>query len=641
MTYIEWNKKIFEYYFNKSNQNDVFVLNATTDLINQLSEGLENPVYDFINALKVDPVDDINPERYYKIFAKNFNIIDKAIRLKEIWLFKNVKENQFIPRDSGNFCSIPRWSESYPPFMAYLFYLVYKVEIDEKKYWNSINSEIGRPNIGSNDGLNVIKLFEELKKFLKEVHNKNFYFTNIYSGGGRKYVGTIESQLPLTSNEKLKLPSFFSECGIFRDDVEHLINQELIDLLLNTGSSFFEKSTIDILKRNDNPILTYLITEEIKNDAKRKSEWEVNVEEIEKKAKLRIKNDSELTLAYYANYSQFTVRIKSTQDFTKITLNNGFHVEKHNDGISEDIRTIDNKHLIVNEIKKIPKILYDNNEIKLDLKKEYILLDYLEKDVYVQSKKQEYNEAYLLVFKPTKEVENLISNDNIQEIPCSIINAKLYKTETYLRITDLGDLKPRITFEGGAKKDTGVYSKYWLPQINFHYAENCSLRVTIGETENDFEKCPFKLDLTTLNNYDQLIKEHGVDKVVFQLTEYGNNQVSEKELSLSIEDELSDVEGMIPYFLKDIDLSKYKDFENKDMFQLKSHKEYNWSKDKILIELTSISDKKGFIPSKKLRQVLYDYLKQAYFGLKSIEDRKSIDYINDLRDPLIKMLQGL
>ena len=640
MTYLEWNKKLFDHYFNKSNQKEFFVLNATTDLINELGEGLENPIYDFINALKTGPVDNTNKRRY-EIFPQNFNIIDKAVRLKKIWLSKNVKENQFIPRDSGNFCSIPRWSESYPPFIAYLFYLVYKVEVDEKKYWNSINSEIGKPNVGSNDGLKVIKLFEELKNYSKEFHNKNFYFTNIYSGGGRKYVGTIESQLPLTSNEKLKLPLFFSECGILRDEVEQLGNQELIDLLSNSGYSFFEKSTIDILKQNDNAILIYLIIEEIRSESKRKTDWDVNVEEIEKKAKLRIKNDSELILAYYANYSQFTVRIKSKQDFTAITFNNRFHVQKHNDDISENLKDYDNRYVIVNDTKKIPKILYDNSEIKLDLKKDYILFDYLEKDIYVQSKKQQYNEAYLLVFKSTKEIEYLISNKNIQEIPCSIINTKLYRTETYLRITDLGDLKPRITFEGGAKKDTGVYSKYWLPQVNFHYAEYCSLKIIIGENETNFEKCPLKLDLTTFNNYNQLIKEQGVDKIIFQLKEYENNQVIEKELSLNIEKELSDIEGIMPYNLKNVDLNKYKYFEDKYIFQLKPHKEYDWSKDKILVELTSISDKKGFITSKKLRQVLYSYLKQAYFEAKSIEDRKSIDYVNDLRDPLIKMMQGL
>lgn len=642
MTYLEWNKKILDHYFNNAIQNDFFVLNATTDLINELGNDIESPVSDFISALKVGPIDIKNLERYDKIFPQNFNLIDKAIRLNEIWRFKHQKENQFIPRGSN--CFISRWIEDYPPFIAYLFYLVHKVEKDESKYWNSINNEIGKPNIGSNDGTNVIKLFEEFKKFSKEEHEKNFYFANIYSGGGRKYVGAIYSQLPLTFDEKSKISLFFSECGILKDDVEQLGNQELIDLVANVGLTFFEKPTIDTLKRNDNPILTYLITKEIRSDVRNKSEWNINIEETEKKAKLRIRNDSVLLLAYYANYSQFTLRVKSTQDFTELTFNNGFHVQKQSDDISEDIKTNDNKYLIINDTKKIPKIIYDNNVIKLDLKKDYILLDYWEKDVYVQSKIQQYNEAYLLVFKHTDEIERLISDNYLKEItPCNILNlnAKLYKSETYLRFEGLGDTKPRITFEGGAKKDTGVYSKYWLPQVSFHYAEDCSLKVIVDGNEIYFDKCPFKLDLGTLKNCYESINDHEVDKIVIQLKEYKSDEIIEKELSLDIEDELANINGLVPIILKNVDQNTCKDFDSRWVFQLKSLKKYDWSKDRILIEWTSIADKKGFIPSKKLKQVLYDYLKQAYFDIKSIEDRKSINYVNDLRDPFIKLLQGL
>lgn len=575
MTYLEWNKKILDHYFNNAVQNDFFVLNATTDLINELGDGIENPISDFINALKVGLADVKNPERYDKIFPRNFNLIDKAIRLNEIWRFKRRIENQFIPRGSN--CSISRWIEDYPPFIAYLFYLVYKVEIDEKQYWNSINNEIGKPNIGSNDGPNVIRLFEEFKKYSKEVHKNNFYFTNIYSGGGRKYVGAIYSQLPLTFNEKSKISSFFSECGISKDDVEQLGNQELIDLVSNAGFSIFEKSTLDILKRNDNPILTYLIIEEVKNNIRNKLEWNINIEEIEKKAKLRIKNESELLLAYCANYNQFTLRINSKQDFTELTFNNGFHVQKQNDDISEDIKTNDNEYLIINDAKKVPKITYDNNEIKLGLKKDYLLFDYWEKDVYVQSKIQQHNEAYILVFKSTDEIETLIIDNHLKEIiPCNILNAKLYRTEVYLRFKELGDIIPRITFEGGAKKDTGVYSKYWLPQVNFHYAKDSSLKVIVGETEIYFDKCPFKLDLNTHKKCYQLIKNYEVDKIVIQLKDYKSDQVIEKELSLNIEDELANIKEIVPIILKNIDLNKCNNFDNKRVFQLKSLKEYDW-----------------------------------------------------------------
>ena len=207
MTYLEWNKTLYDYYFNGSSKNDFFVLNATTILLNELGEGIENPLDDFISSIKIGLSDKINPERYsVSVFPNNSNIIDKAIKTKILWRDKRNPQSSFTPR--GMRGAVPRWNYEYPPYLAYLVFLVLKVQEGESKYWNSINAIIGRPNVSSQDGRNVIELFEDLKKYSQEVHQKNFYFTNIYLGGGRKYVGTIYSQLPLTQQEENNIIKF-------------------------------------------------------------------------------------------------------------------------------------------------------------------------------------------------------------------------------------------------------------------------------------------------------------------------------------------------------------------------------------------------------------------------------------------------
>lgn len=635
MTYLEWNKAFFSYYFKRSYENDFFVLNATAELLIELGEGLENSVEDFIEAIKVGLVDSNIPERYSNIFPNNFNIIDKALKTKTLWR----TQSSFVPR--GMQGAVPRWNDDYPPYLAYLVFLVLKVQEGESQYWHSINNIIGTPNVRSQDGQKVIELFEDLKKYSKEVHQKNFYFTNIYPGGGRKYVGTIYSQLPLTQNEENNVINFYKDSGISKQDVSQLSYQEIIDLVVNTGSIYFENPTVNLLNKNDNPILTYLIIERLKCYVEDKDEWEINVEKIEEKARERIKNDAKLLLTFFPRYQEFALRVCSSQDFSKITFDNGYYAEKNQNDISENIMTVEGNHYLIKEDFKKNKLKYEGKELKFDKDKNFILLDYHEKNIYVQSKQQQDSIAYFLVFTHTEIIQKYINDENLLPVEISppFIDSKLYKSNRYLRLKD--DDSPRITFRGGAKKETGIYSRYWLPEINFHYAEDCSLEILIDDERIHFElKCPYVVEPIKHKEIYNLISK--ASKAVFRLRANDSDNVIDKELTLNITDELINLRELQPLILDGIE-----DYESKPRFINGLHFEqkllncYDWQPDKLLIELSSIAGKEGFIPSQKFKQVLYNYLKEAYVNTKTIEERKHINYQRDLRDPIVKSLQGL
>ena len=641
MTYLEWNKTFYNYYFNGNNKNDFFVLNATTNLLNELGERLENPLDDFINSIKIGLSDKETPERYLGIFPDNLNIIEKAIKTKMLWRDKSNPKSTFVPR--GMRGAVHRWIYDYPPYLAYLVFLVLKVQEDQPQYWNSINTIIGRPNVGTKDGSKVLELFEDLKKYSKEVHQKNFYFINIYPGGGKKYVGTIYSQLPLTQHEENNIIDFYKDSGILKEDVTHLSYQEIIDLVVNTGCNYFENPTVNVLKKNDYPILTYLIIERLKSYVENRDKWEINVEKTEEKARERIRNDAKLLLTFFPKYEEFALRVYSSQDFSRISFDNGFYAKKIQVDISEHVMTNKGNYLLVEENSEIPKLKYEAKELKFNKEKGFILLNYYEDDEYVQSKQQQNPIAYFLVFNHSDTVQKLIDEDGIEKVNVKypFPSTTLYITRKYLKLAELKDINPSVTFKGGAKKETGIYSRYWLPEINFHYAEDCSLEILIDDERIHFEpKCPYGVEPIKYKEiYNQISK---ASKAVIRLRENGSNDVIDKELTIDITDELINLRKLQPLILHGIE-----DYESKPRFINGLHFEqkllncYDWNQDKLLIELSSIAGKQGFIPSQKLKQVLYNYLKEAYTKTQTIEERKLINYQRDLRDPLMRSLQGL
>ena len=96
------------------------------------------------------------------------------------------------------------WNEEAPPYIAYLFFLVLHVEDKDRDYWSSINESLGetQKNVSSQNGMEMLLLFDDLKQ---RVSSGTYYCSNVYREGNRKYVGSIYSQLPFTSNEEKQL----------------------------------------------------------------------------------------------------------------------------------------------------------------------------------------------------------------------------------------------------------------------------------------------------------------------------------------------------------------------------------------------------------------------------------------------------
>ena len=167
MTYLEWNEKLANYYFNNSNNKPFFLLNATETLLQELNSYREDSLNDFIEAIKKGPIDYTNPIRFD--FNPSFigqnkrtynNFITKAFWLKEVWR----KKLTYIP--SKMYAGVYIWSnEMIPPYLAYLFFLVLSIDTngEESKYWQHI-SAVSKNQVDSNNGSNVIELFKDFRK---------------------------------------------------------------------------------------------------------------------------------------------------------------------------------------------------------------------------------------------------------------------------------------------------------------------------------------------------------------------------------------------------------------------------------------------------------------------------------------------
>jgi hypothetical protein len=294
MNYLEWNKKLYEYFFDNSNQ--VVYLSITRDKLSGIGgfTDKETAFDDFKEAVLNFPADTAGELLYpflkkrvnYRniAFPKPSSLLAKAINFKNAW-----GKYKYVPfQGAGEIESWPSSKE--PPYIAYLTALV--LSIDEIKddgggFWGDFECNFEKK--GSNYGENLIDLFEDLKRYEPRFDYFSVYPKNIYEG-------TIYSQMPLTETELDSLRLFFVSKDISYDDLQNYSYEDLRRLLLDElDENFANKLTIDALHDNSSEydnfrialpgIVKKLITNYDLNDEKLQKELEKKITEKESNRK--------------------------------------------------------------------------------------------------------------------------------------------------------------------------------------------------------------------------------------------------------------------------------------------------------------------------------------------------------------------
>jgi hypothetical protein len=190
MNYLEWNKKIWDYFFkdNLKNSGHKIVLAVNEAVIKEIGKDLSNPIEDFVNAINIGPKELSEGIEKFILPNTELDILSKA---------KFYIDNPNYTSRFGT--KILRWSKEECLITAYLAYLVLMVT-DENQYWSNVDSNLSIKTKTKSYSQNyTTELFEYLRKWAKK-KGFNYFFKNLYTK--KKNVGTIYSQLPLTNEEE-------------------------------------------------------------------------------------------------------------------------------------------------------------------------------------------------------------------------------------------------------------------------------------------------------------------------------------------------------------------------------------------------------------------------------------------------------
>ena len=102
MNYIEWNKKIWDYFFinDLKNTNHKIVLAVNEEIINEIGKGLSDPIADFIQAINFGPQEIPEETGRFSASRTDLDFLCKA---------KYLIDNPDYVTKFGT--KIPRWSK--------------------------------------------------------------------------------------------------------------------------------------------------------------------------------------------------------------------------------------------------------------------------------------------------------------------------------------------------------------------------------------------------------------------------------------------------------------------------------------------------------------------------------------------------
>jgi hypothetical protein len=256
MNYIEWNRKIYDFFFNDLKKDKWVVISANLRTIKLISENNDDPFEDLLKAIKEGPIDP-NPRRFdygnIRLRGQKPNILKKAF-----WLMKAFKEG-YTYQEIGLPGKLNVWGESeVPPYVAYIFFLVYLAETlegqDDNSYWNTLNNVLN--DRLTQDGIILERLFSDLKKFSERGEKGRFYFQSIYSQW--KYVGIIYSQLPFTLEEENRIVSYLKFIGYEKSKIAIADDNEKFHLL-EQCKNILNSATAQFLNKSENHPLKEII----------------------------------------------------------------------------------------------------------------------------------------------------------------------------------------------------------------------------------------------------------------------------------------------------------------------------------------------------------------------------------------------
>jgi hypothetical protein len=240
MNYLEWNKKIWDFFFKEDlkNSNYKIVLAVNEEVIKEIGKDLSNPVEDFIFAINTGPQEIAEGIEKFRVPNTNLDILGTAKYL--------IDNPNYISRFGTK---IERWAKEECLVTAYLAYLVLMTP-DENKYWSNFNEKLERKTNGVSQNHTTV-LFEYMRGWAKKKGFK-FFFKNLYTK--KKNVGTIYSQLPLTNEEeKQVIASLYFAKNESPDDYAKLYNNPSYeDIVLFLDDQIIHLNELTAKELNDN-----------------------------------------------------------------------------------------------------------------------------------------------------------------------------------------------------------------------------------------------------------------------------------------------------------------------------------------------------------------------------------------------------
>ena len=240
LTYLDWNNKIAEHFFNPQKEGVRVWFSVEKKLIDEIAKKNNTTFDDFIKIIKDGPE---------WINRPNQTICSKAHAVFQEW-----NESR---------------SQNYPPYIAYLALFVLAVnhgdneDFSEGNYYGRLSNIVGE-SLSTSHFKNIPELWDDLEKWSLEDKKGEFgeFHCDIY--GSRFYVGIPQYQVVLTEKDKQQLPKIFLDMGWDSDSSP--TEQEILQALKNHQQSLSSRTSKRISKGKSDflSVLTDRVLEELK-----------------------------------------------------------------------------------------------------------------------------------------------------------------------------------------------------------------------------------------------------------------------------------------------------------------------------------------------------------------------------------------